>query len=193
MADNRLRTMSVLRNADHMRPERIDGILKRTLNKLVEVAQEDMPGVNITVRDLVPSDMPNQTNNEWTEASGSGDNAWTDMALIDGTGIADETFIAIYGCQFISGHSTPPITGLRIEVGASRVAQWSLYSISRDYTLTSSGATQHTAPLGITENPIIIRQNQTLLVQEYVTETTITYRLAFFGFVAEKAGKTIAV
>ena len=191
-ADQRLRTMSVLRNADYMRPERIDGILKRTLNKLVEVAQEDMPGVNITVRDLVPADMPNQSNNEWTETSGS-DNAYADQSLIDGSAIADETFIAIYGCQFLTGHTTPPITALRLEVGASRVAQWNLYSIIRAYTLTTSGATDHPSPLGITENPIIIRQNQTLLAQEYTIEATTAYKLAFFGFVAEKAGKTIAV
>lgn len=187
-----LKTVSVLRLAHLMPPERVEQLYQDTIELVADVAQRDLGDVDIIVRDLLPSDFPGYTANEWTETSGATDNAWDTTTGGNGGSIADETFMGILGVQFLGGITALPVSALRFTVGASLVAQWSLYLPAVEYTLTTSGATTHQFPVALAETPIIIRQNQTLKVEEYVIEINTAYQLAFIGFVAEKVGKTLS-
>ena len=179
--------MSVLVPVAQMPLERIDGIKAAAIKKLLQLAEEAMPGKKLIIRDLTPQDLQ-ATNNEWTETSGT-DNTWADTT-ITGT-LADDRWVAIVGLKILSGHLTPPISALRFDVGGSKVAVWDLYKAFASYILTTSGAVQHNNPECITEGPIIITKNTPFTISEYVIEATTAYKAAFLGFVCEAEGKTI--
>ena len=180
--------LSVLRPKDELRLERVDGIWSAAAKKLLEKAEEALPGKRLIIRDLTAEDLL-LTNNEWTETSGATDNAWADTS-ITGT-LADGRFVAILGVKVLTGHTTPPISALKFTVGGSEVSRWDLYKAFKAYTLTTSGAVQHNNPECITEGPIIITQNTPFTIAEHVIEASTAYKLAIFGLVCETEGKTL--
>jgi hypothetical protein len=181
--------ISVLVPKDEIPLDRLDGIKSAAIRMLLQKAEEALPGKKLIIRDLTPQALE-LTNNEWTETSGSTDNAWNDTSIANKT-IADNRFVAIIGCKVLSGHTTPPISALKFTVGGSEVARWDLYKAFRTYTLTTSGAVEHDNPVCYTEGPIIITQNMSLTISEYVIEASTPYKLAFFGYVCEPEGKTL--
>ena len=158
-----LTTISSLRVINE--PSEADRLVDVALNQLEAVAEDHFSGRNFTIRDLVPSDMPGNSNNEWTEASGGSDNEYATTAL--------------------------PVTTLRFTVGASLRAQVDLHEI---VTLITGG-TAAGGPLsprkGFLMSPLIITSQQVLKIEEYVTATTGTYQMYFHGFIAEIQGKTL--
>jgi hypothetical protein len=181
--------VSILVPKDEIPLDRLDGIKSAAVRMLLQKAEEALPGKELVIRDLTPQDLE-LSNNEWTETSGSSDNAWDDTTVASKT-IDDNKFVAIVGCKVLSGHTTPPISALKFTVGGSEVARWDLYKAFRVYTLTSSGAVQHDNPVCYTEGPIIITQNMSLTISEYVIEASTAYKLAFVGYVCEPEGKTL--
>jgi len=159
-------------------------------------------------RHLHADDMPGGTAREWTETTGVTSETFVAAALGDGTAIADDTFIGIYGAQFIfspvrnavnnyRNPFTPPVTFVRFTVGGTRVAEWDLYPIWRTtgHQGPSSTATEKLGsmidwPVGIAESPIFITQNKTLLVEFYeqVPTTATSFGLMFHGIVVQKRG-----
>jgi len=180
--------VSVLRPTSEMRIERVDGIWSAAAKELLKLAEEALPGKRLILRDLIPLDL-GLTNNEWIETSGA-DNAWADTSIAAMT-MADNRFVAIIGVKVISGHTTPPISALKFNVGGSEVARWDLYPAFVAYTLTTSGATEHVNPVCITEGPIIITQNAPFTIAEYTIEAAAVYKMAVLGLVCEPEGKTI--
>jgi len=181
--------VSILTPKDEIPVERLDGIKSAAIRMLLQKAEEALPGKKLVIRDLTPQDL-GLTNNEWTETSGSTDNAWDDISVANKT-IEDNRFVAIVGCRVLSGHTTPPISALKFTVGGSEVARWEVTKAFNTYTLTTSGAVQHENPVCYTEGPIIITQNMSLTISEYVIETATAYKLAFIGYVCEPEGKTL--
>jgi hypothetical protein len=196
--------LSITRALPTMRLERVDGIINAALSILAQTARADMPGVDLVIRDLLPDDFPGLTTNVYAETTTTGAAGYLTTTAGNGGAIADETFIAIWGCRLVTPQASettattfqalvPPITGLRITVGASVVAIWDFYR-SMTALVNDMAESQAFVPiLLLTEMPIIIRQNQTLKIEEYnATTAADPYELSYEGAVCEKAGKNIA-
>ena len=198
-----LQTRSIARPAQQMRMALRDGIKNALLDRLVALAHEQLGhSVRLTARDLVGSDMPNLSNNDWLETT-EGSGAYANAAFATGSAIADETFIGIYGFQQIMhedtdadrGGSTPVATVMRFDIGGTRVAQWDMQSTFVGNALAGAsdtsfgGAMEHDQ--AISESPVIVTQNQNLTVSFWEVTTTLDFVVALLGFVVEKAGRTI--
>ena len=180
-----LSTISVLRVIPDV--DEANRLFYAALHQTEQEAEKEFgPRTDFTIRDLVPSDMPGLTTEEWVETSGSVDNAYAQTTMGDGTAIADDTIMCIYGfsSHTIDTPSAPDITTLRITVGAALRAQLNLYPI-----LVYDA--QLAPKKGYLDTPIILTPNQTLKIEEFVTTTSQVYQLAVHGFIAEKAGKVL--
>ena len=212
-----LKYKSILRRADMMAPNRVDGIVKHVIEQLVWMAVAEEGESQWIARALTADDMPGGTVREWNEATGTTSEIFVAAALGDGTNTADDTFIGIYGCQFIAATGRllgaagsvganrvlykPPITAARFTVGGTRVAEWDLYTIWRSVahtgphsTATEKLGTMIDFPLGIAESPILIGQNKALLVEyfEQVPTTITDFVLQLLGIVVEKRAGGLA-
>ena len=198
----RIKTVSVLRNMQELKPERIDGIVNTSMALLARAALADLQG-SVIIRDLLPSDLPGYSTNLYTETSGTAID-WATTTGGDDTQIADDTTIAIWGVRLMTPATsetaatafqdlTPPITALRISVGSSKVALWNLYQIMSVHVDDLSGDAAHNPMGGIVESPIIITKRQKLKIEGYSATTAADpYNYHFFGAVAEKAGLNIS-
>ena len=213
-----LKYKSILRRADTMVPNRVDGIIKHVTDFATWMAVVEGGEADWISRALNADDMPGSTTREWNEATGTTTETFVAAALGDGTAIADDTFIGIYGCQFLAASSRllgggagsavgnrvlykPPVTSVRFTVGGTRVAEWDLYTIWRSMghqgpnsTATEKLGVMIDFPIGIAESPIFIGKQKTLLVEYYEqVPTTITdFVLMFLGIVVEKRGGGLA-
>ena len=205
-----LRFNSVLRRHDMMGTDKANGIINHTLKMLVWMAVSEEGNSDWIVRHLHPGDLPPTTTTarEWQEVTGTTSETFVTAALGDGTSIADDTFIGIYGCQWLwapvrngpiqfRSPWRPPVTFVRFTVGGTRVAEWDLYTIWKTHahqgpssTVTEKLGSEMNFPVGIGESPILIAQNKSLLIQYYeqVPTTATTFGLMFHGFVVEKRG-----
>ena len=173
-------------------PQEADRLYDVALNQLEAISEGHFSGRNFTIRDLVPSDFPGNSNNQWTESAGGTDNTYDTTAAGNGSAIADDTVLCIYGVTFPTPYTaaTLTVTALRFTVGASLRAQVDLHEI---VTLEQggTGAGEAVAPKkGFMVTPIIITSQQTLKIEEYGTASG-TYEMFFHGFVAEIQGKTL--
>jgi hypothetical protein len=172
-------------------PEEITAHVASVLQKLEQEADKHFRNGDFTIRDLVPSDMPGLSNNEWTETSGGSDNAYATTTMGDGTAIADDTLIALWGLQIITPHTLPPVTVFRITVGAALRSQFSLYPIIPIINSGTAVGDQFNPKIGYLMTPLIITANKTLKIEEYVVTTSTAYTPVFHGAVAEPNGKLI--
>jgi len=82
-----------------------------------------------------------------------------------------------------------PISGIRIEVGGSRHAQWMTQCIDQ----TSSAA--NTAPMrpiaGVTRSPVIAAEDITVTPYEYTRRISSAYSAIWMGVAVEKEGITL--
>jgi len=173
-------------------PQEADRLFDVALNQVEQQAENAFSGRNFTIRDLTAADFPNQSEYEWTETSG-GIDAWATQTLANGTAIADDTIICIYGITFPTSTTTvaPIITALRFTIGASLRAQLDLHEI---LTFKQSGTVAGEPVLGkkgFLVTPIIITSQQTLKIEEWSVVATTAYQMHFHGFVAEIQGKTL--
>ena len=188
-----LTTISSLRVVND--PGEADRLIDVALNQVEAVAEGHFSGRNFTIRDLIPLDAPSSpTANEWTDSSGT-DNTWDDTTLWDGTAIADDTVMCIYGISvpFSTTTAAPISTALRFTIGASLRAQVDLYKILNFGTpdVAEAGHTRGGEGVGYLVSPLIITSNQTVKVQQRVVTASTTNQIIFHGFVAEIQGKTI--
>jgi len=185
-----LTTISSLRVINE--PSEADRLVDVALNQLEAVSEDHFSGRNYTIRDLVGSDFPNSSNNEWAETSGTADQYDT-QALANGTAIADDTVMLIYGLTMPTSTTTvaPIITALRFTVGASLRAQISLSEIQTMLTGGTAAGGPLSAQKGFLMTPLIITSQQTLKIEEWTVTATTAYQLHFHGFVAEIQGKTL--
>jgi hypothetical protein len=185
-----LTTISSLRVVND--PAEADRLIDVALNQLEVQAERQFSGRNFTIRDLLPTDAPSSpTAMEWTDAGGT-DNTWDTTTLWDGTAIADDTVLMIYGLSIPLATTTaaPAATALRFTVGASLRAQVDLYKIlhfdlGTESTITGNDGT------GYLMSPIIVTSQQTVKVEQRVVTGSATNQIIFHGFVAEIQGKTI--
>lgn len=205
-----LKFKSFLRRADTMELRRIDGIINHVIDHLMYNAVKGEGPQHWIVRDLLPRDLPPTSATlagEWNESTGTTISTYQTAAIGNGTAIADDTFIGIYGAQFLwaegrNGNADlrpmrMPVSQVRFTIGGTRVAEWDLSPIW--YTIAQRGAASSAVgvlaaatqfPVGIAESPIFIGQNTTVLVEFYENVgTTITdFSMKFHGLVVEKRG-----
>ena len=140
---------SLLYNYKTMRIERVEAIRRAAQAEVARVARAAMPGVDLILRDLRPSDLSGPTTDVYAETSTAAAVGYATTSAGDDTAIADETFLAIWGVRLHTPQSSetsattfqaliPPITGLRISVGSSVVAIWDLYRIMKVVALDMS-------------------------------------------------------
>lgn len=205
-----LKFKSFLRRADTMEPRRVDGIINHVIDQLMYNAVRGEGSQHWIVRDLLPRDLPPTSATlagEWAESTGTTISTYVAAAIGNGTGTADDTFIGIYGAQFLwsegrNGNADVramrmPVSQMRFIIGGTRVAEWDLSPIW--HTVAQRGATSSAVsalaaatafPVGIAESPIFIGQNTTVLIEFYENVgTTITdFSLKLHGLVVEKRG-----
>lgn len=184
-----LTTQSILRI--DMPGDEIDRLVNSALNQLEILGEREFGGRNFTIRDLVPSDLPGFTNEEFVETSGS-DNAYADTTGGDGTAIADDTILMIWGIAIITPAVSPIVTVFRFTVGASLRAQVSLYPLWHNINSgTAVGDDLGPLKIGYLMTPIGITKQTNLTIQEFTIEATTAYRPVFIGATAEVQGRTI--
>ena len=194
-----LTTISSLRVVND--PLEADRLIDVALNQLEAVAESHFNGRNFTIRDLIPLDTPGLSlyttatdANEWTDSTGS-DNTWDDTTLWDGTPIADDTVMEIYGisCPLPTTTAAPNVTALRFTVGASLRAQVDLYKILQFQSPDTAEAAHTTGSelIGYLMTPIIVTSSQNVKIQQRVVTASATHQIIFHGFVAEVQGKTL--
>jgi hypothetical protein len=183
---------SVLTGIPSTKPETVDAIRNAAILAAVNKAYELWGGAqSLTVRDLNGSDM-SYTNNIMTETSNATTNQWNGMAFGAFT-VATATVIAIYGVSlgWIEDGTIDecPITGVRIEVGGSRHAQWNVQCLDQHNSAAS------TAPLipiaGVTRSPIIVAEDITVTIYEYTRRASVAYDPVWLGVAVEKQGVTL--
>jgi hypothetical protein len=185
-----LTTISSLRVVND--PREADRLIDVALNQLEAIAEGHFSGRNYTIRDLLPLDAPSSpTANEWTDATGT-DNTWDDTTLWDGTAIADDTVMCLYGISIpgVTSVAAPNVTALRFTVGASLRAQVDLYKVLQ-FDVGETSNTTGSNLVGYLTSPLIITSQQTIKVQQRVVTASATHTVIFHGFVAEIQGKTI--
>ena len=184
-----LTTVSVLRTIED--PVEADRLWYASLEEITRVATQQFgAGQDFTVRDLLPSDMPGQANNDAVETSGGTDNAYDTTTQGDGTAIADDTVMLINGVSIptVQAANAAIVTALRITVGASLRSQVSLYPIL-SYGTEAQSAT--VVKKGWFMTPVVITKNQILTIAEYVTTLTTAYELVLYGLIAEVEGRVV--
>ena len=191
-----LTTISSLRVVND--PLEADRLIDVALNQLEAVAEDHFNGRNFTIRDLIPLDTPGLSlyttatdANEWTDSSGT-DNTWDDTTLWDGTPIADDTVMEIYGISIpgVTAVAAPVVTALRFTVGASLRAQVDLYKILQ-FDVGETSNTTGSNLIGYLMTPIIVTSSQNVKIQQRVVTASATHTIIFHGFVAEVQGKTL--
>ena len=188
-----LTTISSLRVVND--PGEADRLIDVALNQLEAVAEDHFSGRNFTIRDLIASDAPSSpTAIEWTDTPGT-DNTWDTNTLWDGTAIADDTVMLIYGFSMplptLPG--APSATALRITVGASLRAQVDLYKILQfvPVSIEHDALTSGSNLVGYMVTPMIVTSQQTVTIAQRIVTAGGTMHLVVHGFVAEIQGKTI--
>jgi hypothetical protein len=115
--------------------------------------------------------------------------------LWDGTAIADDTVMLIYGvsCPLPTTTAAPNVTALRFTVGASLRAQVDLYKVLNFFSPDNAEAqlTTGSSTVGYLSTPLIVTSQQTVKVQQRVVTASTTHQVIFHGFVAEIQGKTL--
>ncbi len=195
--------MSILRSGSELGPDRIQSIVDDAIAELDRVAGEGIKG-DFTIRDLQRHDLAAGTTNVWGETSGTAI-AYITTAMADGSSLADETYIAIWGVRMSSPQSSESsattyqaleasIGGIRITTGASLVAQWDFGNILTVVANDLGESVSYFPVPGYTEQPIIVTQNTPIKIEEYSNTTAADpYHMVILGAVAEKAGKVLAV
>ena len=212
-ANQFLKYKSILRQAELMQASRVDGIVKHVIEQLMWMAVNESGEQQWVARALNADDMPGGTTRQWLETTGTTSDGFVAAALGDGTALADDTYIGIYGAQFKAtaprdftmpatlASTRPPVTAVRFIVGGTRVAEWDLYSIwnATSHVGPNSTATEKlgsglTYPIGIAESPVLIGKQKNLLVEFYeeVATTATTFVLQFLGIVVEKRAGGLA-
>ena len=183
-----LTTQSILRV--DVPPQEQDRMIDSYLAQLERTAEQEFKEGNFTIRDLVPSDLPGYTNEEFTETSGS-DNAYATTTGGDGTAIADDTILMIWGLQIFTTATSPIITVFRFTVGASLRSQVNLYPLWPVSNTGTAVGDVFFPKMGMLMTPIIVTKQQILKIEEFTIEATTAYIPLFHGAVAEKQGKTL--
>lgn len=134
-------------------------------------------GTDFEVRDLRPQDLT-LSNPDFTYSITSG--AAYNTMINNGT-IDSNRWIAIYGVRY--AQATPLISQLKITTGGA---------LKMDRNIQYIPSTQDKT---LYFDPILIEQNQNLLVEGYnntASTTNTAEKLVFIGVVAEKKGKVLA-
>ena len=181
-------TESMLRTG--LSPQQADALIEAAKAQLEQESLGAFGARDFTFREMLPSDLPGYTNEEWLETSG-GDNAWSTTTGGDGTAIADDTILCIYGVSIITPAVSPIISALRFTVGASLRAQFSVYNIWPIINGGTAVGDNLRVPVGYLASPIIIHKQTTLTIAEYTIEATTAYRMVLHGVTAEVKGKSI--
>jgi hypothetical protein len=183
---------SVLIDASELTPATIDAIRNATIAASVDKAFELWgPEQALTVRDLTAADMA-YTNNIFVETSNASANQWNAMAFGAFT-IPNATVLGIYGLKLGTVPDAtidfPPISGIRVDVGGSRVAQWATQTL---HTFTSAASTTPVKPpMGVTRSPIVVGEDITVTIYEYTQTATTLYYPIWLGVAVEKQGVTL--
>jgi len=184
---------SLFIKGEELKPETIDACRNACeiacLQKAVDLWGESQ---SLTVRDLNASDM-SYTNNIFTETShATTANQWNAMGVGAFT-VAQSTVIGIYGLKIqIVQDATidfPPISGVRIDVGGARVAQWMTQTI--DAYCNAAASTPYYAPAGVTKSPVVVGETLTVTIYEYTRTANTVYVPCWLGITVEKEGVTL--
>ncbi len=183
---------SILIPTKMLKEETVDAIRNATIVASVNKAYELWgAGQKLTIRDLNGTDMA-YANNVMTETSNAGANAWNAMAFGAFT-VPTATVIGIYGVMLSAPWSATvvqlPISGIRIDVGGSRHAQWNVQTLDRQSIAASSVPTEGLA--GVTRSPIIVAENLTVTIYEYTRFASDAYDPVWLGIAVEKEGVTL--
>jgi hypothetical protein len=183
---------SVLIPITELKAETVDAIRNAAVLAAVNKAFELWGrGQTLTVRDLNATDM-GYTNNVFTDTSNGTANQWNAMACGAFT-VPTATVIAIYGVAmgWITDATIDecPITGIRIDVGGSRQAQWHLQCL--DQICSAASTTPMTPRAGVTRSPIVAAEDITVTPYEYTRRLSVAYSSIWMGVAVEKEGVTL--
>ncbi len=176
-----------------VKEETVDAVRNATIASAVNKASELWgPAQALTVRDLTGTDMGYPTN-DMTETSNGGAAAWNAMTNCNAFAVPTATVIGIYGIMLSYKPDATilqmPITGIRIDVGGSRRAQWNIQTL--DQFEHAAGTAAYTPKAGITKSPIIVAEDITVTIYEYTRTATTVYKCVWLGVAVEKQGVTL--
>lgn len=196
--DNLVQTNSYLIPRTWMTPDDIQGHIFAAYQAALQAAVTEMGNGNFVSRALFASDFGAISTNTWTETtSGS---TWATTAFADGSQVLDNIFIGIYGCKFLydeiadglNGGFDPVVTGIRLQTGGARVAQWDLNVIYQSQMSAATVANVYggNTPFvtGIASSPVVMTQNKGATVQFLERTTGLDFNVPLLGVVVEPVG-----
>ena len=183
---------SLLVPVEQLKPEAVDAIRNACMMAVLEKAVDTFgERQRMTLRDLNAADMA-YANNIFTETSHATANQWNAMAFGAFT-VARGTVIGIYGLGISVVHDATidfhPITGIRLDVGGARVAQWHVQSLAQNTSAASVAPTR--VVFGLTKSPVVVNENVTVTIYEYTRTASTVYEPCWLGIIAEKEGLTL--
>ncbi len=176
-----------------IKPETIDAIRNATIVGAVNKASELWgPEQALTCRDLFGVEMGYPVPGDMVETSNAA-LGWQAMAF-GAFQVPVATVIGIYGVILGFAYGAAifrlPITGIRFDVGGSRVAQWNVQTLDTGYS--TAAMTDALQPQGgVTKSPIIVAEDITVTIFEYVRTAATIYNPVWLGVTVEKQGVTL--
>lgn len=172
----------------------------------LESAQKELGDLDYVSRALVPTDFNAVTVEEWLETTGTSVDDYVTSALADGSSIRDNTFIGIYGVQWLTAENeagvpwgaadvTPPVSAVRITIGGTRVVQWDLtiglvaVAQTAGVATTSADAVAYAPyPALFAMSPVVITQNKPVTISYWETVASVDFQIKYLGVVIEPRG-----
>lgn len=177
-------TKSVLVPAIFLLPDEVRRARELAIQETVRVAEEGLRGADVTVRDMLPSDL-GETNEIWADQTGTTANAWENTHIASQS-IANERFVGVYGLVNTSQDSR--VVALRFTIGSALRAQWSLFPLDTDDQRIETRT-------GIALSPWVVKQNQQLTIEQYISGTPVrigSTHIAYLGVTVEKVGRVLS-
>lgn len=161
-----IQTESVLIPAPLMNNQRFMQLLDDVIVITAKTALSELGGVALIVRDLSALDIGG-SNRHWNQQVAVTNNSWVTSTFSAGT-VTDNVFVAILGIAALSPQGGA--SGIRIDVGGARVAEWDLQKMLMPYGV--EGSAMDTGRYGFARSAVLAGQNKQVTLTYYVRAAT---------------------
>ncbi len=201
---NALKGVSLLRPMSELSNVKGQAIIDAALYSLAVNYHNDVGG-NFIIRDMMPMDGPALSTQVWGVEASASSVAYATTAAWDGTQIADNVYLALWGVKMATPASTettaityptdlePVVSAFRISLGQAQVAIWNLYPIVHVMQPDMDQASNFIPQTGLAESPLIVTKEQYIEIEEYSSIATADeYNAWWLGATAEPVGRNLA-
>lgn len=167
--------------ASELAPGEASSIRNNFVRRLVEVARLEtkLPPDKMVVRDIRPKDDLDYSYQNWSEITGTTNNAYETMSTGAGTATKErDRWIGVFGLQI---SPDPPVALIKFNVGNSDRAVWSL-----------TGLRPEDGMIGYSPAGVVIPSSTPFTISRYVIQPSLPVTIVLKGVVVEAIGRTVS-